>query len=154
MKLIHKLILGYLIIAIFGLTATLVAIRSFNSIEGKFNALNNETLFEIRALEHLKSSGLRIVASTNGYVVLKAEGGKATEHLAKEEHAVIDAAVEEYFQNLTIYENLAEQATYPNYSSSEEAGFVKALQIEGRHLVDESGEIITLKISGVAGAKI
>jgi signal transduction histidine kinase/DNA-binding response OmpR family regulator len=154
MKLIYKLILGYLIVAIFGLAATFVSLRSFNSIEGKFNALNNQTLSEIRALEHLKNSGLRIVASTNGYVFLKAEGGRTAQGSAKEEQAVRDAGVEEYFENLAIFENLVEQATYPNYSSSKEAEFIKTLQIEGRYLVDESAEIILLKISGVSGERV
>jgi hypothetical protein len=154
MKLIHKLILGYLIITIFGLIATFVAIRSFNSIEDKFNGLNNETLPDIESLEHLKNSGLRIVASTSEFIALKAEGGNTADDQAKEEEAQIRAGVEEYFQALTIYENRAEQDTFPNYSSSEEAGFIKTLQVEGRQLIDESEELIALKTGGVSGARI
>ena len=152
MKLIHKLILGYLIIAVLGLFGTFMALRGFRGIGDKFDALNNETLPDIEALNHLKSSALQIVAGTNEFIVLKTEGGETVDQNNEEES--IRAAEEEYFKNLALYESQAREQNGSAYPSSEQAGFIKSFQIECRHLIDTSAEIIALKKSGANKARI
>ena len=82
MKLIHKLILGYTIIAVLGLFGTFMALRGFRGIGDKFDALNNDTLPDIEALNHLKSSSLQIVTSTHAFILLTAEGRRGEEPLS------------------------------------------------------------------------
>jgi PAS domain S-box-containing protein len=154
MKLIHKLILGYSIIALLGLFGTFMALQGFRGIGDKFNALNNDTLPDIEALNHLKSSSLRIVASTHAFILLKAEGGEKVDEQTVEEEAQIRAAEGEYFQNLALYESQTREQTGSAYSSSEQAGFIKSFQTEGRHLIDSSAEIIELKRAGASRATV
>ena len=44
MKLIHKLILGYLVISSFGVLTTYIAIRSFQSVENTFDNLTKDVV--------------------------------------------------------------------------------------------------------------
>jgi PAS domain S-box-containing protein len=152
MKLIHKLILGYLIIAVLGLFGTFMALRGFRGISDKFDALNTETLPDIEALSHLKSSGLQIVSSTNEFIVLTTEGGEKVDQNNEEES--IRAAKKEYFKNLAEYESQAREQSGSGYPSSEQAGFIKSFQMEGRLLIDSSAEIIALKKTGANRARI
>jgi hypothetical protein len=103
MKLIHKLILGYSMIAVLGLCGTFMALQGFRGIGDKFDALNNDTVPDIEALNHLKSSSLQIVASTHAFIGLEGEGGEKIDDQTGGEETQIRAAEEEYHENLALY---------------------------------------------------
>ena len=46
MKLIHKLLLGYLVISSFGVLTTYIAIRSFHNVENTFDSLTKDVVPE------------------------------------------------------------------------------------------------------------
>ena len=50
MKLIHKLLLGYLVISSFGVLTTYIAIRSFHNVENTFDSLTKDVVPEIELL--------------------------------------------------------------------------------------------------------
>jgi PAS domain S-box-containing protein len=149
MKLIHKLVLGYLVISSFGVLTTYIAIRSFQSVEKTFDNLTRDVVPEIEILKDMKSAGLRIVSSTYEIIALRSEGAADVAEQVKEEEALIQDAKDHYWQSLASYEALARQNMDGEYSSSDEAGFADAMRISGQHLIDTSANLIVAKNSSV-----
>src|SRR3989442_7507413 len=146
MKLIHKLVLGYLIISSFGVLTTYIAIRSFQSVENTFNNLTGEVVPKIELLQDMKSASLRIVSSSHEIVSLRSGGAADVEAQIEEEQIQIRKARERYQQSLAAYER--------EYSSSDEARFAEAMRISGQWLIDRSARLIEAKNSGVRGAEM
>src|SRR6266478_803681 len=149
MKLIHKLVLGYLVISSFGVLSAYIAIRSFQSVERTFDNLTRDVVPEIEILKDMKSAGLRIVSSTYEIIALRSEGAADVAEQVKEEDVFIRDAKDHYWQSLASYEALARQHMDGEYSSSDEAGFANAMRISGQHLIDTSANLIVAKNSNV-----
>jgi two-component system sensor histidine kinase/response regulator len=153
MKLIHKLVLGYLIISSFGVITAYIAIRSFQSVENTVDNLTRDVVPEIEILKDMKSASLRIVSSTHKIISLRSEGAPDVEEQVEKEEIQIRNAKDHYRQSLASYEALArlQDRVYP---SSDEAGFAKVLHITGEQLIDTGASLIVAKSSGVPGAEI
>src|SRR5260370_37185476 len=127
MKLIHKLLLGYLVISSFGVLTTYIAIRSFHGIENTFDNLTKDVVPEIEMLKDMKSAGLQIVSSTHEIISLRAEGAADVgEQIEKEEGDIRNAEVH-YRQLWASYEALGRKQPDVESSSSAETGFAKTL---------------------------
>lgn len=148
MKLIHKLLLGYLVISSFGVLTTYIAIRSFHNVENTFDNLTRDVVPEIELLKDMKSAGLRIVASTHEILSLRTEGAADVEAQIEEERVQIRNAEDHYRQSLTSYEALARKNDDGDFSSSDEAGFAKVMRISGQQLFDASAGLIVARKSG------
>ena len=153
MKLIHKLILGYLIISFFSVVSTYIAIRSFRNVEHAFDSLTKDVVPEIQTLKDMKSEALRIVSSTHEVISLRAEGAADVEQQIEVEELQIRKAGDHYRQSLAAYEALARQQD-SKYLFSDEAGFAKAMRISGQQLIDTSASLIAAKKRGVRGPEM
>ena len=153
MKLIHKLILGYLIISFFSVVSTYIAIRSFRNVEHTFDSLTRDVVPEIQTLKDMKSEALRIVSSTHEVISLRAEGAADVEQQVEVEELQIRKAGDHYRQSLAAYEALARQQD-SKYLFSDEAGFAKAMRISGQQLIDTSASLIAAKKRGVRGPEM
>jgi len=154
MKLIHKLLLGYLVISSFGVLTTYIAIRSFHGIENTFDNLTKDVVPEIEMLKDMKSAGLQIVSSTHEIISLRAEGAADVEEQIEKEEVDIRNAEDHYRQLLASYEALGRKQPDVEYSSSDETGFAKTLRSTGQQLVDTSAVLIRAKNSGVRGPEM
>src|SRR6266550_1870189 len=154
MKLIHKLVLGYLIISSFGVLTTYIALRSFQSVENTFDDLTSDVVPEIELLKDMKSSSLRIVTSTYEIVSLRSDGASDVEEQIDEEQIQIGKAKERYRQSLATYEAVARQHTNREYSSSNKVRFAEAMRISGQGLMDSSASLIEAKNRGVRGSEM
>jgi two-component system sensor histidine kinase/response regulator len=154
MKLIHKLVLGYLVISSFGVITAYIAIRSFQSVENTVDNLTRDVVPEIEILKDMKSAGLRIVSSTHKIISLRSEGAADVEEQVEKEEVKLRGAKDHYRQSLASYEALARQLLNREYSSSDEAGFTKVLRLTGQQLIDASASLIVAKNSGVRGVEI
>ena len=88
MKLIHKLVLGYLVISSFSVLTTYIAIRSFRDVEDTVDNLTKDVVPEIQILKDMKSAGLQIVSSTYEIISLRSESAPDVEEQVAE--AVMD----------------------------------------------------------------
>ena len=154
MKLIHKLLLGYLVISSFGVLTTYIAIRSFHGIENTFDNLTKDVVPEIEILKDMKSAGLQIVSSTHEIISLRGEGAADVEEQIEKEEVDIRNAEDHYRQLLASYEALGREQPDVSYSSPEEAGSAKALRIAGQQLFDTSAGLILAKNSGIRGPEM
>src|SRR6266481_1977310 len=103
MKLIHKLVLRYLVISSFGVLTAYIAIRSFQSVEKTFDNLTQDVVAEIELLKDMKSAGLRIVSSTYEITSLRSEQPADVEEQVEEEEGQIRNAKDHYRQSLALY---------------------------------------------------
>jgi len=154
MKLIHKLVLGYLIISSFSVVTTFIAIRSFQNVERTFDNLTNDVVPEIGILRDMKSARLGIVSSTYEIIALRSEGEADVEQQIAAEQAQIRNAADQYQQSLASYEELARKHPNREYSSSDEAGFANAMRAAGQQLLDTSASLIAAKNAGMRGAEM
>src|SRR5260370_212008 len=129
MKLIHKLLLGYLVISSFGVLTTYIAVRSFRGVENTFDNLTKDVVPQIGILKDMKSAGLQIVSSTHEIVSLRAEGARNVEEQIEKEQLDIRNAEDHYTQLLGSYETMAGQQSYLEYSSSTEAALPKPIPV-------------------------
>jgi PAS domain S-box-containing protein len=153
MKLIHKLFLGYLVISSFGVLTTYIAIRSFHNVENTLDNLTREVVPEIKLLKEMKGEGFRILSSTHEIISLRAEGAPDVEKQIEEEQVQIRNAKDHYWQLLASYEAFGKQQD-ANYSSSDEAGFAKAMRSSAQQLIDTSASLIAAKNSGARGTEM
>jgi two-component system sensor histidine kinase/response regulator len=154
MKLLHKLILAYLIISSFGVLTTYIAIRSFGSVGNTVDNLTKDVVPEIQTLKDMKSIGLQIVSSTYEIISLRFEAAADVEDQVREEEVQIRNAKDLYWQSLASYEALAKQHLDRKYESPDEAGFAEAMRISGQRLIDRSASLIAAKNSGVRTAEM
>lgn len=73
MKLIHKLILSYLAIALLGGATVYFATVSYRQIDQTFIRVATDDVPTIEALGEVRLAGLRIVASTSEFGFIRAE---------------------------------------------------------------------------------
>src|SRR6266480_235329 len=154
MKLINKLVLGYLVISSFGVITAYIAIRSFKSVEYTVDNLTKDVVPEIEILKDMKSAGLRIVSSTHEIISLRSEGAADVEEQIEKEQVVIRTAENQYRQSLASYEALARTHLENEYSSSDEAGVARSMRITGQQLFDTSASLIVAKNSGTRGPEM
>ena len=154
MKLIHKLVLGYLVISSFGVITAYIAIRSFQSVENTVDNLTRDVVPEIEILKDMKNAGLRIVSSTHKIISLRSEGAADVEEQVEKEEGQVRKAKDQYRQSLATYEALARQHPDRDYSSSDEAGYAKVLHLTGEQLIDTSASLIVARNTGVRGVEI
>src|SRR6476620_4209608 len=111
MKLIHKLIIGYLIISTVGVFTTYVALSSFHTLEHSFDALKEHSVPSIQALEEAKNAGLLIVSSTNEIIALRSDKKTDSSERIQSEKSQIQEGKESYNRALAKYELVSKQLT-------------------------------------------
>src|SRR5580765_7091908 len=119
MKLIHKLIIGYLVISLVGLFATYSVLRSFQSLEHSFDALKEHSVPSIQALEEAKNAGLRIVSSTNEIIALRSDEKTDSRERIQSEKLQIQEGADSYNRAVVKYEELSKQLSDYDHSSRE-----------------------------------
>ncbi|MBI5638940.1 MAG: response regulator [Nitrospirae bacterium] len=152
MKIGSKLILGYLLIALFTVFSAIWSIRSIDIVNKEFSRFSRDTLPIINALYDLRFSVIRIVSSTSGYGLIRSEkksGRTVQEPLEEREEKDQIASGKALYQTaMRDYESLVIE------SSGERAGFLRTLKETGSELQDISDAIISLKRQSVSGREI
>ncbi|MDX6614726.1 MAG: two-component system, sensor histidine kinase and response regulator [Blastocatellia bacterium] len=149
MKLIHKLVIGYLVISSFSALSAYIAIRSLQSVERTFDNLTKDVMPEIGLLKDMESATLRIVSSTYEIISLKTEKPADVEAQIKDEENEIRDATERYWHSLAAYDEMARRK--PDYSSSSEARFISSLRTAGKDLIETSAVLIVAEKGGARG---
>ena len=125
MKLIHKLVLGYLVVSSFGVITAYIAIRSFQSVENTVDNLTRDVVPEIEILKDMKNAGLEIVSSTHKVLALRSEGAADVEEQVEKEEGQIRNATDLYRRSLASYESLTRKERDREYPASDEERFAK-----------------------------
>jgi hypothetical protein len=154
MKLIHKLIIGYLVISMVGVFTTYVVVRSFQTLEHSFDALKEQSVPSIQALEEAKNGGLQIVSSTNEIIALRSDKKTESKHRIESEKSQIQAGADSYNRALAQYERLSTQLADPYDSNSREVAFAKSIRVNGQMLIESSARVLSLNENGVHGAEM
>jgi PAS domain S-box-containing protein len=140
MKIRHKLILSFLLVALLASVTTLFALRSYSSISGTFDELVNDPTSMVAALNDLKHSGLQIVSSTNEFALIKNEGGwNSEEAMEEEEEELRERGIGSYREALQRYETLVKTV------ATDEGTTFHNISAAGENLIETSAEIIRLK---------
>jgi diguanylate cyclase (GGDEF)-like protein/PAS domain S-box-containing protein len=150
MKISHKLISGYLLVALLGSLTLYFTLHSFRKINDEFEVLMRDPVPTIKALENLKYAGVRIVSSTSEYGFIRSETAKTGENsMADGEEELITSGHRNYEESLRSYENLL--FTYGDSNDSENLNEIKA---SGTKLLQISDEIVRLKTEGISGKEV
>jgi two-component system sensor histidine kinase/response regulator len=153
MKLIHKLIIGYLIISLLGVFATYSVLRSFQTLEHGFDALKEHSVPSIQALEEAKNAGLRIISSTNEIIALRSDEKTDSKERIQSEKLQIQEGADSYSRAVATYAQLSKQL--PDYDdSSREAALAKSIRVDGQNLIESSARVLSLNDRGVHGAEM
>src|SRR6476620_2610798 len=150
MKLIHKLIIGYLIISTVGVFTTYVALSSFHTLEHSFDALKEHSVPSIQALEEAKNAGLRIVSSTNEIIALRTDKKTDSRERIQSEKSQIKEGADSYSRAVAKYEELSKQLSDYDHSSRE-AALAKSIRVDGQMLINSSARVLSLNDRGVHG---
>lgn len=157
MRLIHKLLLGYAAVALLAGVAQLISIRAYRNIEREFTQVTVSAVPDLRALEAIKSSSLRIVASTTEFSLMHdaskslAEGlRQETEDVEEAEQQLLRQGVEGLDANLAAYEKSVQHES----QRKEERELAENLGKSGERLKEASANLVALKLRGASGAAI
>ncbi len=149
MKLSYKLILGYLLVASLASFITFFALHSYQKIDGAFVTLMREPVPIIQALEDHKASGFHIISSTNEICFILSETAESDDStLVEEEQQLVDAGLNKYQESLTRY------AALTDVDNVDDLKFLELIKKDGDALIQNSGQMIAMKKSGVAGKEI
>ncbi|MBF0290123.1 MAG: PAS domain S-box protein [SAR324 cluster bacterium] len=152
MKISHKLLLSYILIALFISTGCYLGIEALHKIRFSFNEVNREYLPVIQTLENIKFAGLRIISSTSEFVFLKTEQQHSqmdvTASALQDEKNEIESSKKAYQQALQNFTTLAEQFT-PEYDE-----ILVNIKSAGKALQKTSHQIIHFKEQGIEGQQV
>ncbi len=171
MKLIYKLLFGYLILVVLAFITDYVSFRSYQHIEQTYNQVSEVAVPQIQVLEKIKLATLRIVGSTSEYALIVTERAsqstrqeqaeklpraESTEDQDSEEKELGNEDKEEELisegetllkENLQRYENLLT----PSIDTIDERVFVQKIRTASQQLSTDSARIIGLKKQGITG---
>lgn len=173
MKLIYKLLSGYLILVLLAFLTYTVSVRSYRNIEKNYNQVTEIAVPQMQALEKIKAASLGILGSTSEYVLLATEQSSAREHPATEapkkasegkddneaettasqqagEEEEITAGATALKESLSYYEKLLN----PQFDTTGERQILPQIKAASDRLIEDSARIIALKKRGVAGQEI
>lgn len=142
MKIGHKLILGYLLVALLAGFITLSALYSYQNIDTAFTSLMREPVPMIKELEELKSAGFSIISSTNeiGFILSQPDDVRRKELMKEEEGQLLVDGYERYEKSLARYGNLI------SANNESEIKFRRQIEDTGNQLVATSRKlIVTMK---------
>lgn len=175
MKLIYKLILGYVILVVLAMVTDIVSVRSYQKIENSYKQVSERAVPQIQALEKMKSAILRIVGSTSEYVLLVSEhaasdtdkepeadaqgAGQSSEqetannkqkYAVEEEKELTEEGKQALEENLNRYEVL----TQGESADSIEFMLTRNIRAASQRLLADSARIISLKKNNLSGKDI
>ena len=172
MKLLYKLISGYLILVLLALITDYISVRSYQNIEKKFNQISIRALPHIQSLENVRAATLRIVASTSEFVLLIAERNSTNrkpstqKHELKEQSQPTDSHLEDaleseeaeliqegkafFAESLSRYETL----NIRGVQTEQETQLAKKIRTVSQSLLGGSTKLIVFKKNGITGSKV
>jgi len=103
MKILHKLLIGYFVVALLTFVVGYAAVHESGTIKAPFDLVTGEVLPSIRALESLRSNALRVVASSVELGYLHTVGAKDQ---YRAEVDLLHASVTRLKANLDVCEKL------------------------------------------------
>lgn len=150
MKISHKLILSFLLVATLASVPTYNTVRSYAEINAWFSELIDDPTRTIEALNGLKQAGGRVISATNefGFIHGEAFGHGETDIDEKSEEAQIEAAKQNYYKWLRTYDEIVHKHPISDHALMEN------LRTSGLHLIDTSAEIIELKKRNISGRQV
>jgi len=151
-----KIVLGHLTIVFFMGLAGYFGLKGITSIRTSFDAVHNETIPTIEALQNLRFSGLRIVSSVSEFGLImagktekrSAEGKHSAARQGSEEERLITEGLEGYRAALEKYTSLS-QLYHP-----EDKDILSRITAKGAELRKTGLEVVRLSRAGQQGEKI
>lgn len=154
MKISHKLLFSFLLVASLASVTMVFTLRSYTEINKNSTRLVVDSTRTIEILQNLRSAGQQIVSSTSELAFIAGESGGAAadrasaEDVASEEKQLTTYGYEPYDNGIRDYREMA-RTVCPE--DANEAEIIGAL---GNNLVQTSREIVDLKKRGVKGPLI
>lgn len=147
MKIGQKIILGYMVVALFIFLLGYLGLKVHRDVEKEFHGVADQTLPVIEALDDLKVAGMRIVASANELAFLKAERAAAMGSF-EGEGELIQQGEKQFHKAI----NELNRLTAEFFQG--EKPFVQEIENAGLALLKTADELILLKKQGVVGQEI
>jgi signal transduction histidine kinase/AmiR/NasT family two-component response regulator len=149
MKLIYKLISGYVLIALLSGATFYFANRSYGRIHQTFDNIAGDIFPMTETLAQVRLAGLRIVASTSEFGFIKAEAAESgDDDQEKNEENLLASGVQDYGEALERYELLLRTAP------SEESVYFVEIEATGEALLNTSNELVEMKRKNISGSEV
>ena len=149
MKISHKLIIGFLFVAVLASIPLYFTMQSYDRIDEAVDRTMNDPVEVTKTLEKLRFAGVRIVSLTSEYAFVQAEKREiqgSSKFVNNEEKLL----TESYTQIELLLENHEELVK----AAVDETDSMKLIRSSVKSLVLTSGEIIRMKRAGIKGLKI
>ena len=156
MRIGNKLIIGYVLIALFTAVVGYFAIRTISSVKQQFSNMLADSITVIKALDDVKSASFRIVSSTNEFGFISAESLLVQKDLniqAIEENRLLAGGKQFFTEALARYA-IAAQKICPLTKCDDEKNIRSQIAGEGQRLFALSDQLIKSKVQGVSGKQI
>jgi len=156
MKIGHKLIAGFLLIAFFTVVSGYFAIRSIQSINNEFLKVTENTVPELKLLGDLRFACLRIISSISEFALLAEEekwvlSANKRKEMAKTEEALIGLSEALYSEALKNYEEHVSISLLHGAGTAARLEDIKKL---GQELLNNSHEMMKLKKRRISGPEM
>ena len=156
MKIGHKLIVGFMLIAFFTVVSGYFAVRSIQSINNEFHKVAEDTVPELKLLGDLRFACLRLVSSISEFALIAEEeksvlSANKRQEMAKTEEALLELGEAIYSEAVKNYE---EHKSIFSMHSAGAAARRENIKKLGQELLNNSHEIIKLKKRGISGPEI
>lgn len=149
MKISHKLILSFLLVASLSSTTLIFTLRSYDEIDKTFARMMGDSTKTIEILNSIKHSGERIISSTNEIGFLQNEvGASDSNHMIEDEKKLTLAGYTELEGNIARYKDLVLNVS-PNDANTQEL-----IRATGAELIETSKGLIELKSTNIRGPRI
>lgn len=149
MKISHKLILGFLLVALVSSVSTVFTLQSYRSIENTFAALIDHPTRMVEALNGLKYAGLEIVSTTDEYAFVHGEVANMSKEKQIEDEQQLTQEVREAFEtSINRYDHLVNTVAEDDIESAHN------IRHAGQNLLRTSTEIIAMKKRGLVGESV
>ena len=156
MKIGHKLIVGFLLIAFFTVVSGYLAVRSIQSINNEFHKVAEKTVPELKLLGDLRFASLRMISSISEFALIAEEeksvlSANKRQEMAKTEEALIGLGEAIYSEAVKNYE---EHVSISSLHGAGAAARLEDIKKLGQELLNNSHEIMKLKKRGISGPEI
>lgn len=151
MKISHKLILGFLLVASLGSATTFFTLRSYKEINNTFAQLKDDSTKTKDILNGLKQSGERIVSSTSeiGFIIDETDRSVVDDDdITDEEAQLTKPGYQEFENNISLYSEMVRTIV------PDDANTVETIRATGYNLTETSKDIVDLKKRNIRGARI
>lgn len=154
MKISHKLISSFLLVASVASLSIFLTVRAYREIDAEYSRLMADPIPTIAALNGLKQSGIRIISSTSEYGFIRATADQ-TDDSAPGETGEDDEEQQLIEQGRQGFETaLAEYTKLAQISQQDEKRLLEGISAAGGKLVTTSDEIIALIKNDASADKI